>query len=256
MDVRYQDSSGNEVQGILSIPDSASVIVIMSHGYSSSKDSSFYKKMEKELNGRGIGTLRYDYYGHGPGYGHTGPGYAASKDVTLSKCVESLKASVKYVRERGDYDIVLLGASFGGLISFLVAAEDSQIKALALKSPVTEPMRLWGDRLKKRDFGIEGWKKKGIYHFKDRLEDYWLEYGFWEDLQNYDTLKSARKISCPTLIVHGDSDTYVPIEQSQELANILRTEVKVVKGADHDFEGQIEEVKKLMVDFLVENLKK
>ena len=257
--IEILDSMDNKVSGILSVPEGASSVVVMSHGLTSSKNSELYKQFQSELNDGRIGTLRYDYYGHGPAYGFSGTGHGVKDDITLSKAVESLRAMVRHIREREDYKIGLLGASFGGLISLVFASQDQNIKALALKSPVTEPIEFWRERIRKK-FGKDGlnqWEANGTMHYKDRVEDYDLKYGFWEDLQGYDTLRDARNISCPTLIVHGDSDTYVPISQSFALARVLGKDVKIVKGADHDYSepGQYSEMKKLIKDFIFECLK-
>src|SRR3989344_6718620 len=126
--VSFSDSKGNQLLGILSIPKQAKSIVIMSHGFTSSKDGRLYLELENELNKVGIGTFRYDYYGHGPLY-CKGSAYGVSKDATISKCVDSLKAALEFVRSKGDYNIGLVGSSFGGLISLIIASEDSKIKA-------------------------------------------------------------------------------------------------------------------------------
>jgi alpha-beta hydrolase superfamily lysophospholipase len=198
-----EDSLGDPISGILSIPEGASSVVVMSHGYSSSKDSTIYREMHDKFNSGGIGTVRYDYYGH------PGPEYGANDDVTLSGAVNSLMAVVAHVRESGDYNIGLIGASFGGLLSIIVSSQDKGIEALALKSPVTEPIKFWTDRINKMygEGGFEKWKNEGIIHYQDRVEDFYLLWDFWLDLNRFDTLNDARKISCPTLIVHAEKDT-------------------------------------------------
>jgi dipeptidyl aminopeptidase/acylaminoacyl peptidase len=119
---------------------------------------------------------------------------------------------------------------------------------------VTEPIDFWRERIGDED--MRRWKAEGIYRQRSELENYDLEYGFWEDALNYDTLHAAKNIACPVLIVHGDNDECVPIKQSYNLAKIANTEVRVVKGADHGYNtpAQYAEMKKLMVDFIKEKL--
>ena len=257
-DVNILDGSGNKVSGVLSIPEKASSVVVLSHGLGSCKSSRIYRELQDELNNEGIGTLRYDYYGHGPAYGHEGPEYGVSDDITISKACESLKAMVGFVRERADYKVGLFGNSCGGLISLIVASQDQDISALALKSPVTEPIRFWRDRIRAAigDDWLKQWETQGKIHYKLGAEDYDLKWGFWEDLQKYDTLANAKNISCPTLIMHGDSDRIVPISQSNELARVLNTEIRVFEGADHAYSGpgQYEDVKKTIKEFLIDNI--
>ena len=248
-DIKFKDQSGNELLGTLSITNNSNKVVILSHGFSSNKDSKLYVELQNELNALGIGTFRYDYYGHGKLYGH-GPGYGVSKDVTLSKAVDSLKAAIELVRSRSFTDIALMGSSFGGLISLIAASDDPDITGLVLKSPVTEPISFWRGRLS--DEQIRKWKEDGVLHYHFELEDYDLDYAFWEDLLSYNIHQLAENITCPTLIIHGDKDIYVPIKQSRDLAKILHTDVKIVKGANHGYNKpeQYVAMKNFVIDFL------
>jgi len=255
-EITLVDENSNKVSAIISIPPNAKSVVVLSHGFGSCKERKNYKEFETELNAMGIGTVRYDYYGHGKLYCDNSKKstYLVTKDVTLSKMVASLRAVVSYVKGRGDYSIGLMGNSFGGLLSLIVASQDSSIKALALKSPVVEPISFWRNRL--GDKGIKDWEKKGIMHWGCVGEDFDLEFGFWKDLQGYDTLALAKQIRCPVLIVHGGADTIVPIKQSQALANILGVQVHIVAGADHDYgtTKQHNEMKSAIEKFLKEKL--
>jgi pimeloyl-ACP methyl ester carboxylesterase len=264
-DFYFMDNKGNPVSGTLSVPDGAKSVLVMSHGMSSNRNSRLYVEFEDELNPLGIGTARYEYFGNGPAYGieppddAEGPVYGMAENVTVSKAAESLRAVIRHIRSEENHRIGLLGASFGGLLSCVIASEDTEIAALGSKSSVTEPTRFWEQRVldKLGDNGLEKWKKAGKFHYKEGVEDYWLPWEFWEDLQGYDTLEDAeKKIKCPTLIVHGDADTCVPIEQSQALAEALGTEIKVIAGAGHAYSGpgQYEEAKSLFFDFFTQHL--
>lgn len=257
-DVYILDKNGNPVSGSLSIPDDACSVLVMSHGFTSHRKSNLYIQFEKEFNDAGIGTLRYEYYGHGPAYGFEGPGYGMTDDVTLSKTVESLRAIIRHTRSFGDYGIGLLGSSYGGSLSIIIASEDPSIKALGTKSSVTEPIRFWRQRVhdKLGDGGLAEWEQQGYFHYEEGVEDYFLPWKFWKDIQDYDVLGNAEKIKCPTLIVHGDADTCVPIDHSYDLARAIGTDVKAIKGAGHAYSGpgQYHEMKRLFFDFFVENL--
>ncbi|VVB75694.1 Putative aminoacrylate hydrolase RutD [uncultured archaeon] len=255
-EITLVDENQNKVSAIISIPPNAKSVVALSHGFGSCKERKNYKEFETELNAVGIGTVRYDYYGHGKLYCDNSKKstYSVTKDVTLSKMVASLREVVSYIKKKGNYSIGLMGNSFGGLLSLIVASQDSSIKALALKSPVVEPISFWQNRL--GDKRIKDWEKKGIMHWGCVGEDFDLEFDFWKDLQAYDTLTLAKQMRCPVLIVHGGADTIVPIKQSQALAKILGVQVRVVAGADHDYETtkQHNEMKSAIEEFLKEKL--
>ncbi|MEK6964507.1 MAG: alpha/beta fold hydrolase [Nanoarchaeota archaeon] len=247
--IYFKDIVGNRVCGVLSIPIGASSIVICSHGFTSTKESKIYLELQEELNAQGIGTLRYDYYGRGESDGRF-------EETTLTSVLASLQAAIQYARTQGNYQIALMGASFGGLLSLLTAARDPTIQTLILKSPVTNPLVFWKNRLSLQR--IEQWKKEGILHYDNCGERFDLNYTFWKDLQRYSTLDEAKNIHCPTLIVHGDQDPVVPISQSQTLAHLLNTKVRVVHGADHSYAEPLQyaEMKKSIIDFITSQLLK
>jgi uncharacterized protein len=222
----FNRKQNNKVYGVLSIPPHATKITIFSHGFSSSKESKIYLDLEKELNKKGIGTLRYDYYGHGERPENL-------EEFTLTKGVHTLHDAIAYIRGQGNYDIVLLGASFGGVISLVASSQDKTIKSLVLKSPVIEPKEFWKNRLGEE--GLKRWQKERILHYDDLGERFDLKYSFWEDLQAYNTLELARKIKCPIFIIHGSLDQVVPIRQSQYLLSVLGVKLKIVEGADHSY---------------------
>jgi dipeptidyl aminopeptidase/acylaminoacyl peptidase len=257
-EINIVDNLGNQVSGTLSIPDDARSVLVMSHGFSSNRNSGLYKDFGQEFNDIGIGTARYEYYGHGPAYGQPGPGYGMTEDVTLSKAVESLRSVVGHIRDIDDFNIGLLGSSFGGLLSIIIASEDQKIKALGTKSSVTQPIRFWYGRAEDKlgEHPIETWEKDGKFHYKEGVEDYTLPWEFWVDLQEYGVLGDAKNIKCPTKIVHGDEDTCVPIFHSNDLAKVVGTEVKVINGAGHAYSGpgQYQEMKKLFFNFFAKYL--
>ena len=58
----------------------------------------------------------------------------------------------------------------------------------------------------------------------------------------------------PTLIVHGDADTTVPVHQSEKLCQVIKNcRLEIMKGADHrytkdsDFEKKVALVSEFVV---------
>lgn len=228
--IEIRDRLGHRVSGILSTPKNPHFIVVMSHGFTSNRNTKLFQELEKELNSKGIGTVRYEYYGHGRAYGHKKRGL--SNDVTITKSVESLRAVIKHVRRKGYKDIALVGSSFGGLLS-IIAASREKIKFLAIRSPVTDPVTFWNERISKKT--TEEWKKRGLFRY-DRLgEDYTLKWDFWKDMHKYKTGKLAKHITCPVFIVHGDKDDVVPIKYSKAFAKLTGAELFIVKDAEHRY---------------------
>lgn len=252
-DTVFKDAKGNNLLGTLSAPSGAKTMVIMSHGFTSSKESKFYVDCERELNALGIGTFRYDSYGHGPLYCKDSK-YGVTADVTLTKSVASLEAAIKYVRDSGDYRIILMGSSYGGLLSLVVAAKDPGIVALVLKSPVIQPLALWNERV-----GVSGmakWQQSGVLHYDDLGEKYDLNYGFLEDIKNFDVSAFIKQIKCPIFVVHGDADTVVSIKYTYSFVEESGAELHVVKNAHHGYStpDQHREMKESLMQFIVNHI--
>ena len=242
---------GNWVYVTRSISNDANSVVIMTHGFGGNKDKKLFQNLETELNAKKIGTMRYDMFGHGHSEG-------GIEKLTLSKVVGSLQRIIKSVREDEDLpdNIGLFGYSFGGSISMVAASQDPKIKALVTASAVSDPLKLWTDMLGEE--GLVHCMQQGFVPYRDGEKEYKLDADFLTDLSTYDTLALAESIKCPTLIMHGDSDRQIPIEQSQKLADILGTELQVMGGLGHGYDNSPEEyyeVKDMAIEFLVKTLK-
>ena len=58
-EVTFKDSKGNQILGTISIPEQAESVVIISHGFSSSKESKLYVELQNELN---KANIKAEYY--------------------------------------------------------------------------------------------------------------------------------------------------------------------------------------------------
>ena len=69
--------------------------------------------------------------------------------------------------------------------------------------------------------------------------------------------EKGKNIECPVLVVHGDADNVVPIEQSKKLIQKLGglKQLEILPGVTHDFRGEtLEKTIGLIADFFQENL--
>ncbi len=71
-------------------------------------------------------------------------------------------------------------------------------------------------------------------------------------IEKYDErLDLVKKLSTPILIVHGDQDEVVPIEESRRLANTLSNcKLVEIKDADHGFKGHFDEKISSVMEFV------
>ncbi|UCE63276.1 MAG: alpha/beta fold hydrolase [Nitrospirota bacterium] len=235
----FQDSDGHLVAAILTEPpDRAEGIVLLCHGFLSTKQSNTNRRLTELLVPQGISTFGFDWFGMGESGG-------AFADITLGRCCDQLERALAFITCQGYQRIGLIGSSFGGLISLLVAGRHPHLLALGLKCPVLD-----FPELLRLEFGVAAmghWKDTGeIPNVTGGDKPIALRYDFYEDCLKYDAYQSAETIISPTLIVHGDQDELIPLHQIQRLVGALATEKKlcILQGANHYF-GKPEDFRKM-----------
>ncbi len=219
---KFKNSKSFTLSAIYEGEDRNAPVVIICHGYTSSKDRPLTQgALAHKLIERGISAFRFDFTGHGESEG------SISK-ITPLDAYDDLVCAVKNL---GKEKFALYGSSFGGFTAILYATQNP-VLALALKAPVSD------------------------YAVTARIVSPAREH-FIQNTKEIDLYKKAKNIKCPTLIVHGDKDDVVPITQSQKLIAALKCEKKleVIVGADHDIDGkELERANAHIADFFKQNL--
>ncbi len=246
----FKNSKGDRLCGILSNPteQKETPVIILCHGFSTNKDSHTHVRLEKILNNRGISTLRFDFFGHGESEGKF-------EKITVSEAVDDIQNAIQLLRESGYKKIGLVGSSFSGMASLLIASRTDELYVLALKSPVTDYMGLIIAHANQEK--IKTWKEKGFIDIiganEEKLK---LDYSFFEDAQKLDGFESAKKIRIPVLIVHGDKDDTVPIKQSIKTSSLIKNcRLEIIEGGDHLYSDQkhFEKMLDLISTFIIKS---
>lgn len=214
---------------VLAEPDQPTAhLVMLCHGFMSSKESSTNLALTERLLPNGIATCRFDFFGHNESSG-------VFQEMTLTRCLDQAEGILRWSTQQGYRKYSLVGSSFGGLVAILMAARHPTLCAVALKCPVSDYPAIWLSRL--GEGGMKQWRESGILSFATFEGKARLEYPFYEDLLKVDTYREAALIQSPTLIVHGDADIDVPVDQSKHLYDTLQSkkEIEIIPGAGHDF---------------------
>jgi len=247
----FSNDKGMKLCGIISVPE-ASVkppIITLCHGLSTSKDGRTYTRLESMMNRKGIATFRFDFFGHGESEGKF-------EDITISEAVKNVIKAIQILKNSGYSKIGLIGSSFGGYASLIAASQRPDLILLALKSPVSDYLGLL--IAKDQAIDIAHWKHDGFITLNgiegQRLK---LNYSFFQDAATIESYEAIKKIKTPTLIVHGDEDKTVPLEQSRECARMMEDcRLEVIKGADHTYTqpGHFEKMLTAIADFITDRL--
>lgn len=226
--VDFENSRGNRLCGILSAPSGKTEepMIIMCHGFSTSKDGRTNSLLEEKFNNHSLSTFRFDFFGHGESEG-------LFEEITISEAVDDVQKALSYLQGLGYTLFGLVGSSFGGIVSILAASEKDEFKVLGLKSPVSDYLGLL--IAQDHDLKIETWRDQGFIPISGAEgQSLRLNYTFYEDAERIRGYEAVRKIRIPTLIVHGDEDETVPIEQSKISASLIpNCRLEIIEGADH-----------------------
>jgi fermentation-respiration switch protein FrsA (DUF1100 family) len=203
-------SHGQAVVGSLHLPDlEKPPCVIVSHGLFSNKDSEKYASIGNRFSRKGISLLRFDFRGCGESEGKL-------SESTVSERLEDLNMAIGFVRSnhRIAPRIGLMGSSLGGYLSLIKAAGEEDIRAVVTWAT---PFTL---------FGLEEKREQG--------EMVSLGERFFCDIKVHDlTSALGRVVNC--LVIHGDRDELVPVEQARIIYEHLNEpkKMEIIKGGDH-----------------------
>jgi dipeptidyl aminopeptidase/acylaminoacyl peptidase len=246
--ITFSNPRGQRLVGILYEPDrsEAASAVILCHGMESSKESEKLVAMSRELATKGIAALRFDFACSGESEGKF-------EDITYSGEAEDLRAAFDFIAKRRPKKIGVLGSSMGGTVALLFAAQESKVAALVTIAAPLHPER-FAEQLLTPDEARQ-WRETGSIPYHGRR----LNVTLLEDLEKLDVPAAARKIACPTLVIHGDQDDTVSVEEGHELYAALAGPKKlgILPGADHRL-SQPADLQKAMdesVNWLTQNLK-
>lgn len=230
--------------------DKNKLIVVLLHGFATGKDNLTNQSLVKILDKNQISTFRFDFFGHGESEGKI-------EELTFSEGVRDALGAIDYLKSQGYSKIGLMGTSFGGLVSFMVASKLEYLEFVALKSPTSNYQEQTMYSLGKEV--IERWKNDQFrFHTRGDGKKIKINYTFFEDGKNNNGHQVVKKIKTPVLIIHGDQDKVVPIKQSIKTSQILSNgKLEIIKGAGHTYDepGTFDQMIDLITKFIIKHSK-
>jgi uncharacterized protein len=205
-------------------------------GFGSVRRGEKATRLGAELPPRGVRFLALDFQGLGNSNGEF-------RTLTLSRQLSDYESARERLLPATRH--VIVGSSMGGLVACLAAARDpARIAGLVLVAPAFG----FRDRFERR-IGPEllaQWERKGSLPYRGEFFEVDLAFDILRDARAIDETALVASLSQPVLVIHGDRDETVPIEESERAIAAMRAPVEFIRvaGGSHRLERHLD----LLVD--------
>jgi pimeloyl-ACP methyl ester carboxylesterase len=247
-------------------------IIIFCHGYKGFKDWGAWNLMAKAFVNAGFFFIKFNF-------SHNGgtveqpidfPDLEAFGNNNYTKELDDLESVINWISINADFkkeadinDVAIIGHSRGGGIVLLKANEDARVKKVISLAGVSD----YKSRFPKKE-KFQEWVEEGVYFVKNGRTHQEMPhfYQFFKDFeeneQRLDIQKATQNLKIPLLIIHGDNDTSVAIEEAENIHKWNpKSSFQTIENADHVFNvshpwenqkmsQELEEVIKQSVAFL------
>lgn len=204
--------------------------VVFCHGFTGTRIEAhrIFVKCARAICEAGIAALRFDFRGSGESDGRF-------EDMTIPGEISDALAALRFAQAQPEVApdrIGLLGLSLGGCVAACAAARHSDLKALCLWAPVSDPgiFRAMGE--------TELFKRNGRLDLDGNV----VGRRFVETCVKVEPLAEVNRFTGPVLIVHGGKDeTVMPVHAQryrEALTNAASVKLHIIEGADHVFSSE------------------
>ncbi len=208
--------------------------IILLHGLGG--EAAAWDETVKSVNDAGYTTVAIDLRGHGGSADL--PKLSDYSFTRLAKDVEEV------VRQEKLQNNILVGHCYGGMVALVFAGLYGELlDGLVLvdtsdKSPIRNLTHVNIDFLIKVIKSVMGQSPDGDWSLRRLADDIRRTsiYNYLRSFQSSMTYHSTglEKITVPTLIIHGDEDTVIPMETADAMhKKISGSELEVFKGSNH-----------------------
>ena len=197
-------------------------IVVLGHGVTGNKDRPFVVALGEGLAAAGIPALRFSFSGNGASEGKF-------TDSTISKEVEDLGAVLDVLE---NHTVCYVGHSMGGAVGVLRARTDDRIRLLVSLAGMVHTKAF-----AQREFGDVTPDEGFMWDEPDCP----LSQAYMDDLTQINTVVNlVPQITIPWLLIHGDEDDVVPIEDSRDILVKANDQTQLIRlqSANHVFSDE------------------
>lgn len=252
----FQLRSARPLVGLVDLPDEPgpAPVVVLCPGFKGFAEWGFFPSLAALLAERGLAAVRFNYGDTGMQLGdEVVTDLEAFRRQTISGELADVLALLAALSELasgldGRLDasrVAIFGHSRGGAVALLAAARlaegDGALPARSLRALVTWSAIAHFDRVSGGE--LRQWRETGTWTAVNARTGQRLPIGlellhdFESNREQLDPLAAAARRRAPWLIVHGDRDETVPVDEGEALAAAAAPPVDFLRiaGGDHAF---------------------
>ncbi|MEC3884478.1 alpha/beta hydrolase [Halobacillus sp. HZG1] len=243
--ITFRNIQGLKIRGVLQ-KGTNDKLIIMCHGFRSNRSShGRFDRFAECFQNLGYNVMRFDFGGCGE---------SENRPLSLEDEVNDLIAAMNHAVSKGFTQIALYGQSLGARVC-LESYQPNYIKTMILTGAGTGPVTYdWTEEFTSAQ--LKELKETG--YLKQPVQDPYrkeivISKQMLVDFEQLDQEKLLSSIQCPVLIVHGDQgeeEILLPLTEKGMKWLPPSSQLTVIKGAPHSFEGYLNHVEKTSIDWL------
>ena len=201
--------------------------IIGVHGFCGSKDDSIQSSIAEEMALFNTATVRFDFPAHGESP-------MTDEQFTVENCIGVLLAAA--ARAKKEFLLIdrfcIFATGFGAYLTVAALEELTEILGDVRIVLQTPDFRMADTMLAMKEMTDEEYRQNGamIYGFDRKIK---IPYSFLQELRGNMVFNSC---SVPMLLIHGEKDEYLPLEDVQHFRRINeQSKLVIIPGTSHRF---------------------
>lgn len=221
--------NGYDIPCINNLSGDERLVVLISHGFGSSKESPTAQAISAALSELSIGTYCFDFPAHGDSL-------VDGEKLRISNCLNDLAAVEDHVRKlRPEAEIAYFSSSFGAYINLIYLATRIHAgKKSFLRCAAVDMPGLFRKGTSPEQYALLN--EQGYFILDlGYVRPIKITREFYDDLETHDVFKLSRTDMAEIAMIHGDADETASVVEARRFAKQFGARLTEVKDADHRF---------------------
>lgn len=209
--------------------------IIITHGSGDSSSQYPLVDISKILTKKRYITFRFDFRGCGNSDGK-------QENYSISSQIDDIASVINFVKKKTKAKKVgIISKSISSVPAFILASKRNDVKYIVALGAPYDIEKYW-----KKD-ELKMVKRKGYIFFKG------FRYGrkYAEEMRKFKRayVDSLKKVNIPVLLLVGEKDEKVSIEEENKIFSLLKSKkkyIRIIKDSDHSFKLKEDSLKHLI----------